>query len=127
MPVYFLSIQSKELVIMTLQNISTYSQLEDLVRDQLEYSDPLSVINDIYRLFKSIKRDYKVTICSGCQLYKHAGAHCRKVSCVKFMQTVKCPKCAKNMMKLGHHRCQKNLHNFNPETTISNEFDITLL
>ena len=113
---------------MALQNISTYNQLEDFVRDQLQYSDPLIVINDIFKLFKSIKRDYKVTICTGCQFYKHAGTHCRKVSCVKFMQTVKCPKCAKNMMKLGHHKCENNVKTiFTATKSISNDFDIALL
>ena len=101
-----------------------HEQLLDFLNDKLQYLEPAEILNNLVQISNKIKRDNKLSRCSGCKQYKIAGTQCRSICCKKFMTNVKCPECLRSFVKNGNHKCVKSQSYPNKNAEISRDFYI---
>lgn len=96
--------------------VSEYSisrDISDFVEEKLQFSDPATVLNSMFKVYTDIKVEYKLAKCAQCKNYKNAGTKCRTEGCPKKNSTQECKKCKGRYLKLGNHNCLKDINTNN--------------
>ena len=84
------------------------AQINDYIQDSYEFVDPINLVNSVYNVFCKLKDQNRLTQCSGCKRFKHAGTKCRNETCAKYNATEKCKICKRGFVKQGNHKCLQN-------------------
>ena len=86
---------------------SFYADLLEFTKQRLEChgQNPANIINIVFKVFKTLKNQYRVTKCAKCHLFKNASTQCPNKECSKHMFIAQCKECKKTSVKNGYHNC----------------------
>ena len=80
---------------------SFYGDLLEFTKQRLEChgENPANIINIVFKVFKTLKNQYRVTKCAKCHLFKNAATQCPNKECSKHMFIAQCKECKKTSVR----------------------------